>query len=409
MLLDLEFRIDVDGDLAVKQVRPFLLSESSGGRAFELVIPEETNVCGVFLPTRGPRREYELKSRLTLSPGRALLSTGAEVFAADLFTEVLIGPELERAEPLADGLFRVVEFASVGGEPQFGFEYVQEFSLSGGRTLELELDLNFGFSCGESVESTRTLDEEFLVDGLTLGGHIHDGDEIAEMVYSSCTYESLPLFDVFFELEDGTSVRFEERYREDTRGTGPASIFGAELHVGATDRVVTGYTELVYAASRHNEAVHYWVVLDPPVTVEGVNGEIFVVEFRPPESQLGIAAHGNYLGADFNVLARVEASIFEKEIRLPSEPGFLRGEVDDAAGVGIGDAMALLLYLFGMGEPLDCDKAADVDDDGRLNISDAINILLHAFQGKTLAAPFESCGSDPTPDALTCESFPLCE
>ena len=242
-----------------------------------------------------------------------------------------------------------------------------------------------------------------------MGGHIHDGDEIAEMVYSSCTYESLPLFDVFFELEDGTSVRFEERYREDTRGTGPASIFGAELHVGATDRVVTGYTELVYAASRHNEAVHYWVVLDPPVTVEGVNGEIFVVEFRPPESQLGIAAHGNYLGADFNVLARVEASIFEKEIRLPSEPGFLRGEVDDAAGVGIGDAMALLLYLFGMGEPLDCDKAADVDDDGRLNISDAINILLHAFQGKTLAAPFESCGSDPTADELTCESSPLCE
>ena len=338
-----------------------------------------------------------------------LLSTASEIFSGDLFTEVLIGPELERAEPLASGLFRVLEFASVGGEPQFGFEYTQEFSLSGGRTLTLEFVLDFGFGCGESVEATRTLDEEFLVDGLTLSGRIQDGDVTSEMVYSSCTYESLPLFDVFFELEDGTSISFEERYRVDPRDTGPANIYRAELHVGATDRFVTGYTELVYAALRHNEAVHYWGVLDPPVTVEGVDGEVYVVEFRPAEPRLEIAAHGNYLGADFEVLARVDASNFESELRPTSGPGFLRGEVDDAVGLGIGDAMGLLLYLFGSGGPLGCDKAADANDDGHLNLSDAINVLLHVFQGKTLAAPFESCGSDPTPDALTCESAPLCE
>ena len=409
MLLDLEFKIEADGDLAVKQVRPFLRTESSGGRTFELVVPDQTTVCGVFLPLREPRVEYELKSQITLRPGRVPLPTASEVFAGDLFTEVLIGPELERAEPLGGGLFRVVELEGVGGEPTFGFDYAQDFALSGDRTLRLELVLDFGFGCGESVEPTRSLDEEFLVDGLTLGGQLRDGDKLSGLVYSSCTYESLPLFDVFFELEDGTSVRLEERFREDTRDTGPANIFRAELHLGGTDRVETEYTRLVYAAARHNEAVHYWVVLDPPVTVEGVDGEVFVVEFRPVDPRVGVIAHGNYLGADFEVLARVEASSFEKEIRQTA--GFRRGEVvaDNTAGIDVDDAMGLLVYLFRSGKPPGCDKAADANDDGALNLGDVITILLYVFQGESLPAPFSSCGSDPTSDALTCQSFPLCE
>ena len=43
--------------------------------------------------------------------------------------------------------------------------------------------------------------------------------------------------------------------------------------------------------------------------------------------------------------------------------------------------------------------AADANDDGQVNIADAIALLGHLFGGvPSLPAPFPGCGTDPTGD-----------
>ena len=53
-------------------------------------------------------------------------------------------------------------------------------------------------------------------------------------------------------------------------------------------------------------------------------------------------------------------------------------------------------------------ESADANDDGRVNLSDAIVTLLHLFGGRTLPPPFGDCGVDPTTDDLDCREFPGC-
>ncbi len=52
----------------------------------------------------------------------------------------------------------------------------------------------------------------------------------------------------------------------------------------------------------------------------------------------------------------------------------------------------------------------DANDDGSLNIADAIAILGYLF-GRTprLPDPFDACPPDPTEDTLSCECFTACD
>ena len=56
-----------------------------------------------------------------------------------------------------------------------------------------------------------------------------------------------------------------------------------------------------------------------------------------------------------------------------------------------------------------CRKAADLNDDGALNVLDAMLVLQHLFRGlNDISAPFAACGPDPTRDRLDCGSFAAC-
>jgi hypothetical protein len=104
------------------------------------------------------------------------------------------------------------------------------------------------------------------------------------------------------------------------------------------------------------------------------------------------------------------------------EPHFVRGNVDsnilnvtggsDAAGrlamsvaPDISDAVAILEWLAGSQGNLPCKDAADINDDGEINITDAVLLLAYLFQGgATPAAPFPLPGPDSrTLDPLGCE------
>jgi hypothetical protein len=81
---------------------------------------------------------------------------------------------------------------------------------------------------------------------------------------------------------------------------------------------------------------------------------------------------------------------------------FRRGDIDASGSSEVlEDALHVLIYLFEGGAQLACLKAADVDDDGQVALSDAVYLLNYYFLGgPSPPEPFACCGLDPTPDSL---------
>ena len=95
-----------------------------------------------------------------------------------------------------------------------------------------------------------------------------------------------------------------------------------------------------------------------------------------------------------------------------NSPLLIRGDANDDGIVNIADAIHLLLHLFpgaSGGTPIVCRDAADANDDGGLNISDAVVLLNSLFGAGPLPPPNSDsgCGVDPTP-ALGCAGGTAC-
>ncbi len=85
---------------------------------------------------------------------------------------------------------------------------------------------------------------------------------------------------------------------------------------------------------------------------------------------------------------------------------FLRGDADENGTLNITDALVILGFLFGGSAAPTCHDAADVDDDGAVTISDAISLLSFLFQDeggvRSPAPPYPIPGFDATMDDLDC-------
>ena len=90
-------------------------------------------------------------------------------------------------------------------------------------------------------------------------------------------------------------------------------------------------------------------------------------------------------------------------------PRFRRGDVTADSARDITDGVDILLALFEGKFHLECRDAADVDDSGAVDISDAIRLLGFLFLGGPAPAqPFPDCGADPTDDAIDCQGRTGC-
>lgn len=95
---------------------------------------------------------------------------------------------------------------------------------------------------------------------------------------------------------------------------------------------------------------------------------------------------------------------------LIGESPFVRGDCNVDGGADIGDVVFLLSYLFPSSQTASvlCLDACDANDNGTLNIADAVHILwalLLPQSGVTIPPP-TTCGNDTTPSALSClDSF----
>ncbi len=88
---------------------------------------------------------------------------------------------------------------------------------------------------------------------------------------------------------------------------------------------------------------------------------------------------------------------------------FRRADANADGIVDLSDGVRILLALFTGRVGISCRDAADTDDNGRLEVTDATAIFEFLFrEGAAPTAPYRVCGADPTPDDLGCEAFDLC-
>ena len=92
---------------------------------------------------------------------------------------------------------------------------------------------------------------------------------------------------------------------------------------------------------------------------------------------------------------------FEYQGTLPDV--FLRGDGNRDFVIDVSDPVQTLFHLY-RGASLGCPDAADFDDSGALDLTDAVGLLDYIFRdGPSPAAPFPVVGVDPTADELICE------
>ena len=84
------------------------------------------------------------------------------------------------------------------------------------------------------------------------------------------------------------------------------------------------------------------------------------------------------------------------------------GDVNNDGSVNLADAISLLTYLFvDKNDPgIPCLKSADANDDDTLNLADAISILTYQFQNGTLTGPDGNAINSAT---LGCHEYPLAD
>lgn len=83
---------------------------------------------------------------------------------------------------------------------------------------------------------------------------------------------------------------------------------------------------------------------------------------------------------------------------------FSRGDADGNSKINVSDAVLIIQIAVGnLPKRFDCMSILDANDDGVVNITDAIPVLQYVFQkGAPLPAPFKACAVDSTPDSLEC-------
>jgi hypothetical protein len=117
---------------------------------------------------------------------------------------------------------------------------------------------------------------------------------------------------------------------------------------------------------------------------------------RAGENVLACSVHNATLSSS-------DLSFVPTLIRRALEPGsgFRRGDVTRDRAVDVSDAVGLLAHLFQGELLLRCPDAADVNDDGVADVTDVVYLFASLFGGGAAPPPPGlECGVDPTPDAL---------
>jgi hypothetical protein len=148
----------------------------------------------------------------------------------------------------------------------------------------------------------------------------------------------------------------------------------------------------------HDEPI---AVLEISIAADAPVGSMGRIHFRDTPSENGLPPILNEVSKNGAIGAH-DACGFE--VRVVSGEGiFARGDVTRDRAINIVDAVTVLKALFSGPAEIQCADAADVNDDGMVNLADPIRLVRYLF-GQQAAPPwpFPEAGIDPTPDRLEC-------
>lgn len=121
----------------------------------------------------------------------------------------------------------------------------------------------------------------------------------------------------------------------------------------------------------------------------------------------GIDCNGNGIPDSCDIATGLETDLDGDGVP-DSCQDFSRGDLDGDHDYDLIDAFLLLEVLFGRAD-LVCEDVADANDDGLIDLTDAVVFLSTLFvTGTPLPAPYPDCGVDLTPDAWECVTQPGC-
>ncbi|MBI4602973.1 MAG: hypothetical protein HY721_13530 [Planctomycetes bacterium] len=404
VLLDFELKLDrPTGRIRLKQVRPFLIPETGAGPPSEVLVrvPAGLTACASFMEGRPNADVLRFKARVGLKAQEGKVRSDGSS-AADLFEWLELSPGGPRVPPLGRGVWRA--FFSPGPPPGFRYSMHQDFRVEG-KLVRVSI---------AGIIVPRAEGQEVLLDPPALtwatspyGLHLEytfpeEPPGAAPTTWLlPCDLSHLPLHGVDVELSSGDRLRFEERFQQLKLGTGPAELVRARVTLGGREQVVEDYWRLVYSAGHHNDTPYpeLWAVLDPPIDLAGV-GRVKVVAVA--QNHKGQEPTASFLGEDLREIHRPRIVLFRRQLVGSEEtPQFRRGDANSSGRLNVADAIGILLHLF-QGGPLACPDAADFDDIGSVEWDDAILLLRYLFLGLDAPEPPGPgrCGEDPTPDDL---------
>lgn len=135
-------------------------------------------------------------------------------------------------------------------------------------------------------------------------------------------------------------------------------------------------------------------------------GDVLVLRFESIPESFGLAGIGNELAIAESPALEPEGTSLHVPV-VHRDDLFLRGDVDRDSDVDFADAISLVQWICaGVGDAPSCLDAVDANDDGFVDVADAIS-LFHAVFGlgtsesSPIAAPYPYEGVDPT----TSDSF----
>lgn len=98
----------------------------------------------------------------------------------------------------------------------------------------------------------------------------------------------------------------------------------------------------------------------------------------------------------------LQSTVCWADDEAPQGKRFIRGDANMDGRVTLADIFAILRYSM-MGSPLPCLSAADTDDNGSIQMTDALGLVGSImYRHGPLPVPFTKAGYDPTPDLLGC-------
>jgi hypothetical protein len=191
-----------------------------------------------------------------------------------------------------------------------------------------------------------------------------------------------------------------------TGGLGPDYFAPNLAPSGGDGATVACLLSLVAAGSPLPSGVDQEVVVITATPASGLGDAVLPVDFTDALGEPPVLTRMTVAGVSvLPVLSGGTVTV----TGTTAGPLFIRGEVVPDGSITLGDPIALLNYLFAGGDPLPCEAAGDIDDDGQLLLGDVVQLLGYLFSGGAEpAAPFPSCGIDPTPGDLGCGASPGC-